>query len=90
MPEYVIERDIPGIGRASAEKLKDGAEASCAALREVGPGIQWVHSYVTDDKFYCIFRAQNEDQVRAHAEKAGVPADRISPVRGMLDPTAAE
>lgn len=90
MPEYVIERDVPGIGHASAEKLKEGAEASCAALREVGPGIQWVHSYVTDDKFYCIFRAQNEDQVRAHAQKAGVPADRIAVVRGTLDPTVAE
>lgn len=90
MPEFVIERQIPGIGNSTSEALREGAQTSCAALREVGPEIQWVHSYVTDDKFYCIFRAQNEDQIRAHAEKAGVPADSIAPVRGMLDPTSGE
>ncbi|WP_022729940.1 DUF4242 domain-containing protein [Fodinicurvata sediminis] len=90
MPEYVIERNIPGIGNSAPEELREGARASCAALREVGPDIQWVHSYVTDDKFYCIFRAEHEGLIRDHAEKAGVPADTIAPVRGMMDPTSGE
>jgi len=88
MPQYVIERDIPGAGRLTQDELRDVSEKSLAVLGELGPDIQWMHSYVTDDKIYCIYFAPDEDLIRDHARKLGVPADRVSAVRGMLDPDA--
>lgn len=90
MPEFVIERNTPGSGAMTADDRKRGAQASCRALREVGPEIQWISSYVSDDKMYCVFRAPSEDLIREHAQRAGVPADRISAVRAVMDPTLAE
>jgi hypothetical protein len=90
MPEFVIERNMPGIGDASPEDLKGASQTSCGVLREMGPDIQWVHSYVTDDKIYCIYRAQNEEMIRDHAKRGGFPADSISRVRTMIDPTTAD
>ncbi len=89
MQTFVIERDMPGVGGASAADLKGASQTSCSVLRNLGPDIQWVHSYVTDDKIYCIYRADNEAIIRDHAEKGGFPANRISPVRSMIDPTTA-
>jgi hypothetical protein len=86
MPQFVIEREIPGAGRLSQDELRDVSEKSLAVLGELGPDIQWMHSYVTDDKIYCIYFSPNEDLIRDHARKLGVPADRVSAVRGMLDP----
>lgn len=88
MPQFVIEREIPGAGRLTQEELRDVSERSLAVLGGLGPDIQWMHSYVTDDKIYCIYFAPNEDLIRDHARKLGVPADRVSAVRGMLDPDA--
>ena len=90
MPEYVIERDMPGVGSLGASDLKGASQTSCSVLRELGPEIQWVHSYVTDDKIYCIYRAPNEDMIRENAQRGGFPANRISQVRSMIDPTTAE
>ena len=90
MPQFVIERDMPGVGQAGEEALKGASQTSCSVLRELGPDIQWVHSYVTDDKIYCIYRAPNEAIIREHAERGGFPANRISQVRTMIDPTSAE
>ena len=90
MPEFVIERNMPGVGALSAEQLKGASQTSCAVLRDLGPEIQWVHSYVTDDKIYCIYRAPNEAIIREHAQKGGFPADAISRVRTVIDPTTAE
>lgn len=90
MPQFVIERNIPGVGASTAAQLKSGAGRSCAALRELGPEIQWVHSYVTDDKIYCIYRAPDPEVIREHASRAGVPADSIAAVRAVNDPTTAE
>lgn len=90
MPQYVIERDMPGVGSLGAAELKGASQTSCAVLHEMGPDIQWVQSYVTDDKIYCIYRAPNEDMVREHAERGGFPANRVSEVRAMIDPTTAE
>ena len=81
---------MPGAGNLSATDLKGAATKSCDVLRNLGPDIQWVHSYVTDDKIYCIYRAPNEDIIREHAEKGGFPANRISAVRATIDPTTAE
>ena len=89
MQTFVIERDMPGVGGASAADLKGASQTSCSVLRNLGPDIQWVHSYVTDDKIYCIYRADSEAIIRDHAEKGGFPANRISPVRSMIDPTTA-
>ncbi len=89
MQTFVIERDMPGVGGASAADLKGASQTSCSVLRNLGPDIQWVHSYVTDDKIYCIYRADNEAIIRDHAEKGGFPANRISPVLSMIDPTTA-
>ena len=89
MQTFVIERDMPGVGGASAADLKGASQTSCSVLRNLGPDIQWVHSYVTDDKIYCIYRADNETIIRDHAEKGGFPANRISPVLSMIDPTTA-
>ena len=90
MPEFVIERNMQGVGALSAEQLKGASQTSCSVLRDLGPEIQWVHSYVTDDKIYCIYRAPNEAIIREHARKGGFPADAISRVRTVIDPTTAE
>lgn len=90
MPQFVIERDMPGVGKLGPADLKGASQTSCSVLRELGPEIQWVHSYVTDDKIYCIYRAQNEQIIREHAERGGFPANSISQVRTVIDPTTAE
>ena len=90
MPQFVIERDMPGVGALGADQLKGASQGSCSVLRQLGPDIQWVHSYVTDDKIYCIYRAPSEDLIRRHAEDAGLPADSIARVRATIDPTTAE
>ena len=90
MPQYVIERDMPGVGSLGQADLKGASQTSCSVLRDLGPEIQWVHSYVTDDKIYCIYRAPNADIIREHAERGGFPANSIAQVRTMIDPTTAE
>jgi hypothetical protein len=90
MPKYVIEREIPGAGKLSAEELRGISQTSCGVLRQMGPQIQWVESYVTDDKVYCVYIAPDEAAVREHASKGGFPANRISQVRTKIDPTTAE
>jgi hypothetical protein len=90
MPEFVIERAMPGVGSLAAAQLKAASQTSCSVLRELGPDIQWVHSYVTDDKLYCIYRAPGEEMIRRHAEKGGFPASSIARVRTVIDPTTAE
>ena len=90
MPQFVIERDMPGVGNLTAGDLKAASQTSCSVLRELGPDIQWVHSYVTDDKIYCIYRAPSEDLIRQHASTAGFPANSISEVRATIDPTTAD
>lgn len=90
MPKYVIERDIPGAGKASAEELKSIARTSCAVLDDMGPQIQWIHSYVTGDKVYCLYRAPDEQMLRDHARRGGFPANRVSEVIATIDPTTAE
>ena len=90
MPKYVIEREIPGAGKLSAEELQAISQKSCGVLGTMGPRIQWIHSYVTDDKVYCFYIAQNEEQVREHAHQGGFPANRISEVKAIIDPTTAE
>ncbi len=90
MPKYVIEREISGAGNLSTEELKGISQTSCSVLRELGPEINWVHSYVTDDKIYCVYIAPNEEIIREHAQKGGFPANRISEVGSIIDPTTAE
>ena len=90
MPQFVIEREMPGVGGLSGADLKGASQTSCSVLRDLGPEIQWVHSYVTDDKIYCIYRAPSEDLIRRHAETAGFPANSIAQVRATIDPTSAE
>ena len=90
MPKYVIERDIPGAGKLTAPELQAISQKSCGVLREMGPQIQWVQSYVTDDTIYCIYVAPSEELIRQHAKAGGFPADRITPVRTVIDPTTAE
>ena len=90
MPKYVIERNIPGAGDLSSQDLGGIAQKSCNVLGALGPEIQWVHSYVTDDKIYCVYVAPSEDLIRKHAEQGGFPADRISAIRTTIDPTTAE
>lgn len=90
MPKYVIEREIPGAGKLSAEQLQAISQTSCGVLSDLGPSIQWVQSYVTDDKIYCVYIAPNEDMVRRHAQIGGFPANCVSQVRTMIDPTTAE
>jgi hypothetical protein len=90
MPKYVVERDLPGAGKLTPDQLKAISQKSCGVLRQLGPQIQWVHSYVTDDKIYCIYNAPSADAVRQHAEEGGFPANRISVVRSVIDPTTAE
>jgi len=90
MPKYVIEREIPGAGKLTAPELKGISQKSCSVLREMGPQIQWVQSYVTDDRIYCVYIAPDEESVRKHAQKGGFPANRISRVRTVIDPTTSE
>ena len=90
MPQFVIEREMPGAGQLSPEDLKHASQTSCSVLNELGPSIQWVHSYVTDNKIYCIYRAPNEDLIREHAQRGGLPANKIVRIRSTIDPTTAE
>jgi hypothetical protein len=90
MPKYVIEREIPDAGKLSVEELQAISQKSCGVLNQMGPQIQWVHSYVTDDKVYCVYIAPNADMVREHARHGGFPANRVSEVRTVIDPTTAE
>ena len=90
MPKYVIEREIPNAGLLSANELQEISRKSCDVIQEMGPQVQWLHSYVTGDKIYCVYIAQNEEAVRKHAQKGGFPANRISEVRSVIDPTTAE
>ena len=90
MPKYVIERVIPDAGKLSAEDLQGISQKSCSVLQDMGPSIQWIQSYVTDDRIYCTYIAPNEDAVRTHAQRGGFPADRVSEVKTIIDPTTAE
>jgi len=90
MPEYVIEREMPGVGQLDTADLKAASQTSCSVLRDLGPQIQWVHSYVTDNKIYCVYRAPNEDMIREHAQRGGFPANKICQVRTVINPTTAE
>jgi hypothetical protein len=90
MPKFVIEREIPGAGNLTPEQLKAVSQASCGVLRDMGPQIQWLHSYVTDDKFYCVYIAPDEATVRQHAQTGGFPANKVSQVRAVIDPTTSE
>lgn len=89
MTQYLIEREIAGAGNMSAEALRDASKHSNAVLADMSPEIQWVHSYVAGDKIYCIYNAPSEDLIRAHAEKSGFPANRITPVSAVIDPSTA-
>ena len=90
MPKFVIERNIPGAGKLTPEQLSGISQKSCGVIRAIGPQIQWVESFVTDDKIYCVYIAPDEATVRQHAEQGGFPANRVSQVRTMIDPTTAE
>lgn len=90
MPKYVIERDIPGAGSLTPQDLKAISQKSCGVLSNMGPQIQWLQSYVTADKIYCVYIAPNEETVREHAAQGGFPANRVSEVTGIIDPTTAE
>lgn len=90
MPKFLIEREVPGAGNRTPGDLQQVAQKSCGVLKELGPQIQWVHSFVTDDKVYCVYIAPDEDAIRQHAEKGGFPANRISRISSVIDPTTAE
>lgn len=90
MPKYVIEREVPGAGKLTAEDLQGISAKSCSVLTNLGPAIQWVQSYVTDDKIYCVYIAPNEEMVREHAKQGGFPVNKVSEVREVIDPTTAE
>ncbi|TVQ98279.1 MAG: DUF4242 domain-containing protein [Desulfovibrionales bacterium] len=90
MPKFVIEREIPGAGKLSSAELQGISQKSCSVLGALGPQVQWVHSYVTDDKVYCVYIAPDEASVRKHAEMGGFPANAVSEVHSVIDPTTAE
>jgi len=90
MPKYVIERDLPGAGKLTPDELRGVSQKSCNVLTKLGPEIQWIHSYVTADKIYCIYRAPNEAMIREHAKQGGFPANKISEVSTIIEPTSAE
>ncbi|MDC9727707.1 MAG: DUF4242 domain-containing protein [Methyloprofundus sp.] len=90
MPKYIIERNIPGAGNLTATELQQISQKSCNVLSEIGPQIQWLESFVTADKIYCVYIAPNEQVVREHAEKGGFPADSVAEVKTMIDPTTSE
>jgi len=89
MPKYVIEREIKGAGKLSPQELQGISQKSCGVLKKLGPQIQWVESFVTDDKVYCVYIAPNEQMVREHAKQGGFPANRVSEVKNIIDPTTA-
>ena len=90
MPKYVIEREIPNAGEIPAEELQAISQKSCAVLEEMGPRIQWVHSYVTEDKIYCVYIAPNKEMVREHASRGGFPVNNVEEVKTIIDPTTSE
>lgn len=90
MPKYVIEREIPGAGKLDAHQLQAISQTSCGVLQKMGPQIQWIHSYVTDNKIYCVYHAPNEEMIRDHASQGGFPANSVSQVRAIIDPATAE
>ena len=90
MPQYVIEREMPGAGSLSADDLRMASQTSCSVLRDLGPEIQWVQSYVTDNKLYCIYIAPNEELVHEHARMGGFPANHVAKVKTIIDPTTSE
>ena len=90
MPKFIIEREIPGAGKLSSSDLQSISQKSCNVLNELGPAIQWVESYVVDDKVYCVYNAPSEDLIKEHARKGGFPANKISQVRAIIDPTTSE
>lgn len=90
MPKFIIERNIPGAGSLSPQELQGISQKSCGVLRDMGPGIQWLQSYVTGDKIYCVYIAPDEQAIRDHAAQGGFPADRISQVASVIDPATAE
>jgi hypothetical protein len=90
MPKFVIEREIPGAGDLSTQELQAISQKSCGVLQNMGPQIQWVQSYVTGDKVYCVYIAPNEEMVREHAKQGGFPANRVSEIKSVIDPTTAE
>ena len=90
MPKFVIERELPGAGKLAPDELKAISQKSCGVLRELGPGIQWLQSFVTDDKIYCIYIAPDEATVRQHAAMGGFPANSVAQVRTVIDPTTSE
>jgi len=87
MPQFVIEREIPGAGSLSESEIQEISLRSLGTLKEMGPKIQWLHSYVTEDKVYCVYLAPDEDSIREHAHRTGIPADRVAAVRRLIDPT---
>ena len=89
MPKYVIERDVPGAGALSAQQLQTISQTSCGVLKKLGSEIQWLHSYVTGDKIYCVYIAPNEGMIREHARQGGFPANRVSKVSTIIDPTTS-
>jgi hypothetical protein len=90
MPKFLIEREIPGAGALSSAELQGISQKSCSVLNKMGPTIQWLESYITDDKIYCIYIAPDEETIRQHAEEGGFPANRIAEIKTMIDPTTAE
>lgn len=90
MPKFVIEREMPGVGQFSAQELQGASQKSNEVLGELGPQVQWLQSYVTNDKIYCVYIAPNQEMVRQHAQQAGFPANKISAVVSVIDPTTAE
>ena len=90
MPKFIIERNMASVGSASQSDLRETSEKSNNVLRDLGPKIQWIHSFVTKDKIYCVYIAANEDVIRQHAERVGIPADEIVEVKTIIDPTTAE
>ncbi len=90
MPKYVIEREVPHASKLSPQELRTISQKSCSVLNQMGPQIHWVHSYVTDDKIYCVYVAPNEEMVREHARKGGFPANRVAAVKAVIDPTTSE
>jgi hypothetical protein len=90
MPKYLIERELPGAGQLSPDQLRGISQKSCSVLNQLGPQIQWIHSYVTGDKIYCVYRAPNEEMVREHARQGGFPANKVSEIKSVIDPSTAD
>lgn len=90
MPKFIVEREVPGAGKLTPAEVQAISQKSCSVLQKLGPQIQWVESYITDDKIYCVYIAPNEEVIREHSRQGGFPADRISEIRMVIDPTSAE